>query len=110
MGEYMKLNPLGQVPALVLGEKTLTQSISIMEYLEEAYPQNPLLPKDLLLRAKVREVCEVIGSCIQPLQNISILQKIGDEKMEWGHFFINKGFIALEKLLTGCAGKYTVGD
>lgn len=43
---------------------------------------------------KVREICQVIGSGIQPLQNLSVLQKIGDEKkMEWGHFYINKGFI-----------------
>ncbi|XP_050718777.1 maleylacetoacetate isomerase-like isoform X2 [Eriocheir sinensis] len=108
--EYTKLNPLGQVPAMIVGDKTLTQSISIMEYLEEAYPQNPLLPKEPLLRAKVREICEVIGSGIQPLQNLSVLQKIGDGKMDWGHFYINKGFTALEQLLAGCAGKYSVGD
>lgn len=41
---------------------------------------------------KVREICEVIGSGIQPLQNLSVLQKIGDGKMDWGHFYINKGF------------------
>ncbi|KAK8397951.1 hypothetical protein O3P69_003691 [Scylla paramamosain] len=86
------------------------EQISIMEYLEETYPQNPLLPKEPLLRAKVREICEVIGSGIQPLQNLSVLQKIGDEKMEWGHYYINKGFFALEQLLAGCAGKYSVGD
>lgn len=109
--EYIKVNPMGQVPALIVGDKMLTQSISIMEYLEESYPQMPLLPKEPLLRAKVREICEVIGSGIQPLQNLSVLQKIGDEKkMEWGHFYINKGFIALERLLAGCAGKYSVGD
>ncbi|XP_045132524.1 maleylacetoacetate isomerase-like isoform X3 [Portunus trituberculatus] len=108
--EYTKVNPMGQVPALIVEDKMLTQSISIMEYLEETYPQNPLLPKEPLLRAKVREICEVIGSGIQPLQNLAVLQKIGDEKMEWGHFYINKGFCALEQLLAGCAGKYSVGD
>ncbi|KAK8746927.1 hypothetical protein OTU49_016902, partial [Cherax quadricarinatus] len=61
---------------------------------------------------KVREICEVIGSGIQPLQNLSVLQKVGEEKkMEWSSFFIKKGFIAaLEQLLTDCAGKYSVGD
>ncbi|KAK4307484.1 hypothetical protein Pmani_020750 [Petrolisthes manimaculis] len=109
--EFKKLNPMGQVPALVIGDKTLTQSLSIMEYLEEVYPQNPLLPKDPILKAKVREVCEVICSGIQPLQNFSVLQRVGEEKkMEWGHFFINRGFIALEELLSGCSGKYCVGD
>lgn len=108
--EYKQLNPMGQVPALVVNDRTLTQSLSIMEYLEEAYPQKPLLPKDLLLRAKVREVCEIIGSGIQPLQNLSVLQKVGEGKMEWGHFYINKGFVALEQVLGKCAGKYSVGD
>lgn len=51
---------------------------------------------------KVREICEVIGSGIQPLQNLSVLQKIGDEKMEWGHFYINKGFVGeLTKVTIG---------
>lgn len=108
--EYKQLNPMGQVPALVVNDRTLTQSLSIMEYLEEAYPQKPLLPKDLLLRAKVREVCEIIGSGIQPLQNLSVLQKVGEGKMEWGHFYINKGFVALEQVLGKSAGKYSVGD
>ncbi|XP_069941752.1 probable maleylacetoacetate isomerase 2 [Cherax quadricarinatus] len=64
------------------------------------------------LPSKVREICEVIGSGIQPLQNLSVLQKVGEEKkMEWSSFFIKKGFIAaLEQLLTDCAGKYSVGD
>ncbi|XP_027225769.2 probable maleylacetoacetate isomerase 2 isoform X1 [Penaeus vannamei] len=108
--EYKKLNPLGQVPALIVDENTLTQSISILEYLEEAFPQKPLLPKDLFKRAKVREVCEIIGSGIQPLQNLSVLQKIGETKMEWGHFYIQKGFVALEQVLANSAGKYCVGD
>ncbi|XP_063589423.1 probable maleylacetoacetate isomerase 2 isoform X1 [Penaeus indicus] len=108
--EYKKLNPLGQVPALIVNENTLTQSISILEYLEEAFPQKPLLPKDLLKRAKVREVCEIIGSGIQPLQNLAVLQKIGETKMEWGHFYIQNGFVALEQVLANSAGKYCVGD
>lgn len=109
--EYKTKNPLGQVPALFINNQTLTQSVSIMEYLEEAYPEKPLLPKDLLLRAKVREICEIIGAGIQPLQNLSVLKKIGDEgKMEWAHFHINKGFIALEQTLVKSAGKYSVGD
>lgn len=108
--EYKKLNPIGQVPVLIVDENTLTQSISILEYLEEAFPQKPLLPKDLFKRAKVREVCEIIGSGIQPLQNLSVLQKIGETKMEWGHFYIQKGFVALEQVLANSAGKYCVGD
>ncbi|XP_042876336.1 probable maleylacetoacetate isomerase 2 isoform X2 [Penaeus japonicus] len=108
--EYKMLNPIGQVPALIVSGNTLTQSISILEYLEEAFPKKPLLPKDLFKRAKVREICEIIGSGIQPLQNLSVLQKIGETKMEWGHFYIQKGFVALEQVLADSAGKYCVGD
>jgi len=109
--EYKLLNPMGQLPALIINGNTLTQSISIMEYLEECYPEKPILPKDPLQRAKVRELCEVISSGIQPIQNLSVLQKVGDEgKMEWGLFWITKGFVALEQLLSKSAGKYCLGD
>ncbi|VDI84241.1 maleylacetoacetate isomerase [Mytilus galloprovincialis] len=60
---------------------------------------------------KVREITETICSGIQPLQNLVVLQKIGDEKKnEWGQFWINKGFVALEQLLNKTAGKYCLGD
>ncbi|KAK7074268.1 Glutathione S-transferase zeta-1 [Halocaridina rubra] len=109
--EFKKVNPMGQIPSLVIGNQTLSQSMSIMEYLEEVYPDKPMLPKDPLSRAKVREICEIIASGIQPLQNLSVLKKIGDEKkMEWAQFHINKGFIALEETLSKSAGKYCVGD
>ena len=51
--EFHTINPLGQVPALVLNSQAITQSVAIMEFLEETYPQNALLPKDLMDRAKV---------------------------------------------------------
>ncbi|XP_062597851.1 maleylacetoacetate isomerase-like [Saccostrea cucullata] len=113
--EYTTVNPMQQVPALIMDGATLTQSISIMEYLEEKYPTNAIMPKDPLQRAKVREICELIASGIQPIQNLIVLQKVeklssAEEKSEWARFFIEKGFIALETILGECAGKYCVGD
>uniref|UniRef100_A0A8W8HWB7 maleylacetoacetate isomerase n=1 Tax=Magallana gigas TaxID=29159 RepID=A0A8W8HWB7_MAGGI len=113
--EYIAVNPMQMVPAFVVDGATLTQSIPIMEYLEEKYPSPAILPKDSLQRAKVREICEIIASGIQPIQNLVVLQKVQklsseEEKAEWAKFWINKGFIALEKLLEKCSGQYCVGD
>uniref|UniRef100_H2ZQ97 maleylacetoacetate isomerase n=1 Tax=Ciona savignyi TaxID=51511 RepID=H2ZQ97_CIOSA len=110
---YRKINPLGQVPALVFDEKVMTQSMMIMEFLEEKYKNQgvQLLPDDIFEKAKVREICEMIVSGIQPIQNLSVLNKVGeDKKMEWGNYWITVGFKAVETVLGSCAGKYSVGD
>ena len=108
--EYKELNPMEQVPTLVNDDFILTQSMAIMEYLEESYGGLSLLPEDAIQRAKVRELCEIINAGIQPIQNLSVLQKIGDTKVEWANSAITTGFVGLEKKLAQCAGKYCVGD
>lgn len=96
----------------ILDGHTLIESIAIMHYLEETRPQPPLLPQDPYNRCKVREICETIVSGIQPLQNMAVLERIGDEKksMDWAQHFIKRGLDGIEKLLTMSAGKYCVGD
>ncbi|KAJ6711183.1 MALEYLACETOACETATE ISOMERASE [Salix purpurea] len=96
--DFLKLNPLGYVPALVDGEIVIADSFAILMYLEEKYPQHPLLPSDLQKKALNHQASNVVCSNIQPLQNIAVLSHI------------NKGFAALEKLLKDCAGKYATGD
>ena len=82
-----------QVPSLEINGNTFTQSIAICEYLEETYPANPIYPSDPILRARVREIVMMICSGIQPIQNLSVLQYLGNEKKaEWGHYWIDKGF------------------
>ncbi|KAH9519028.1 Glutathione S-transferase zeta-1 [Bulinus truncatus] len=108
--EYKRLNPMEQVPTLVIDGHTLTQSLPIIEYLEERNPDPPLLPKEKYGRAQVRALCELINSGIQPLQNLSVLEKVGNGKDEWAKFFIEKGFHALEKFLQQTSGKYSYGD
>ncbi|PKI50260.1 hypothetical protein CRG98_029333 [Punica granatum] len=103
--EFTKLNPLGYVPVLVDGDI----------YLEEKYPQKPLLPSDLQKRAINYQAANIVSSSIQPLQNLGILKYIGekvgqDEMHEWPKRHIGKGFSALEKLLKDYAGKYATGD
>ncbi|XP_064624073.1 probable maleylacetoacetate isomerase 2 [Lineus longissimus] len=109
--DYKEVNPIGQVPSLVIDGHTLTQSLAILEYLEETRPDVPILPKDPAKRAEARAIAELIGSGIQPIQNLSVLQYVGDEKkMEWAKHWIDRGFQALEKMLAKTAGKYCSGD
>uniref|UniRef100_A0A0K8RHM9 Putative glutathione s-transferase n=1 Tax=Ixodes ricinus TaxID=34613 RepID=A0A0K8RHM9_IXORI len=109
--EFTERNPMQQVPVLEVNGEPLSQSLAIIEYLEEKYPEPSLLPKDLVLRSKVRAIAELIASGIQPLQNIGILFKLEQSKRnEWAVEFISKGFQALEAVLAKTAGKYCVGD
>merc|ERR1711890_5513 len=117
--EFRALNPMAQVPCLAVDGAVITQSLAIMEFIEEKFPSNSLLPENTAKRAKVREICEVIGSGIQPIQNLSVINhvaglveadKAGQVKAEWGKHYISKGFDALEQLLAGCSGECCVGD
>ena len=113
LDEFLSINPLGQVPTLVDNDFCLTQSIAIMEYINDKYSDvgPPLLPKDPHERAQVRQITEIIGSNIQPLQNLSTLKKVGAlRKREWAEYWINIGFDALEVTLSQTAGDYCVGD
>ena len=113
LDDFRKLNPIGQVPALVDNEICITQSVAIMEYLEEKYRSSglQLLPDDFQARAQVREVTELVNSGIQPLQNLSVLKKVGAmRKREWAEYWITAGFKALEQRLSRTSGTYSVGD
>lgn len=114
--DYEKLNSMHQVPSFVVDGVTLTQSLPIIEFLEEKYPKKPLLPNDPFKRAQARTIAEIINSGIQPLQNLATLKKIVDvtgvdsKKGEWAKHFITKGFQGLERVLEQTAGKFCVGD
>lgn len=109
--EFREINPMERVPALHIDNHTLIESLNILQYLEETRPNRPLVPADSIKRAKMREICEVIASGIQPLQNIGVLSYVGEErKKEWTQHWITKGFTAVEKMLSSSAGKYCVGD
>lgn len=84
-----------------------------MHYLEETRPQPPLLPQDPFKRCKVREICEIIASGIQPLQNVGLLAHLngdGKKKLEFAQNWIMRGCSAIDKLLATSAGKYCVDD
>ncbi|XP_071937153.1 glutathione S-transferase zeta class-like isoform X2 [Coffea arabica] len=95
--EFLKLNPVGLVPVLVDGDVVLADSFAILMYLEEKFPQHPLLPKDLHRR----------GINYQKFMK----EKLGpDADFAWARDQIRRGFAALEKLLKDYSGKYATGD
>ncbi|GMH06917.1 hypothetical protein Nepgr_008757 [Nepenthes gracilis] len=113
--EFTNLNPLGYVPVLVDGDLVVADSFAIIMYLEEKYPQRPLLPNDLQKRAVNYQAANIVSSNIQPLQNLAVLKYIEekfnpDEKLPWVQCHIQKGFAALEKLLKVHGGKYATGN
>lgn len=104
--EYLEINPQGRVPALRTDEgDLLIQSLAIIEYLEERYPQVPLLSKDLVSRAQERAVAAIIGCDIHPLHNSStqnLLREWGheeDQLLVWIDHWISQGLAALEQLI-----------
>ncbi|MDE2337392.1 MAG: maleylacetoacetate isomerase [Alphaproteobacteria bacterium] len=104
--EYKNLNPQEQVPTLIDGGFILTQSLAILEYLEEKYPEPRILPKDPERRAYVRQLAQVCVSDIHPLNNLKVLIHLSaalgvtqKQKVDWYHKWIRTGFDAMEKLL-----------
>uniref|UniRef100_A0A224YZK5 Glutathione s-transferase n=1 Tax=Rhipicephalus zambeziensis TaxID=60191 RepID=A0A224YZK5_9ACAR len=82
-----------------------------MEYLEEKYPEPRMLPADPYLRAKCREVVELLVSGVQPLQSIGLIPILGKvEWKKWADRNITRGFTALEAIFAETAGKYCFGD
>lgn len=112
---YQQISPMSQVPVLVLADGTrISQSIAILEFLEETRPDPPLLPRDPYARARVREFAEVINAGIQPLQNTAVRLHLertqGVDIPAWIDRFVGRGVAALETLAAASAGRFVVGD
>ncbi|MEI8275995.1 MAG: maleylacetoacetate isomerase [Hyphomicrobiales bacterium] len=120
--EFKAVNPQMRVPALKLSSgEVLTQSLAIIEYLDEINPERPLLPADALARAKVRAVAQLIACDIHPLNNLIALQylkrTLKHEQPEidaWYHHWVIEGFTALEAMMTpgpyACGAHVTLAD
>jgi maleylacetoacetate isomerase len=74
--EYSKINTLQVLPAIIMDGVTICQSPAILEYLEETRPEPSYMPKDAILRAKVREICMMIGCDIHPVQNLRVMKRV----------------------------------
>jgi maleylpyruvate isomerase len=114
--EYRAVNPQMRVPALRLDSgEVLTQSLAIIEYLDEIDPEPPLLPRDPVERAKVRALAQLIACDIHPLNNLAPLRYLKNElgqdqsKIDaWYHHWILEGFSALEPMVR--PGPYALGS
>jgi maleylacetoacetate isomerase len=114
---YKAVNPQGLTPALDLGEgDVLTQSLAILEWLEETHPQPAILPAAPLDRQRVRAMALVIACDIHPLNNTRVgraLDKLGvskDDNLAWVHRWITDGFDTLEPMVTRYGQGFAFGD
>ena len=117
---YLGLNPAGLVPALELDDGTvLTQSLAIIEWLDETHPNPPLLPTDAAGRARVRSLAYMIACEIHPLNNLRVLNRLGaqfgaeeDAVTDWFSHWVTETFDAIETTLAGSpqTGRFCHGD
>ena len=117
--EYAKLNPQKLVPALVDDGQVLTQSLAIIEYLDETHPEPPLLPKTPAERARVRALAQAIACDIHPINNLRVLRYLvkdlglpDEKKDQWYRHWVETGLQAVEALLSGnpATGRFCHGD
>ena len=115
--DYLALNPQGLLPAFVTDDgAVLTQSLSIIEYLDETSPEPSLLPADPVQRARVRAVAQAVACDIHPVQNLKVLQRLrdlglGEDVVQaWAAAVIEEGLDAVDKLLADQPGAFAFGD
>ena len=114
---YAAVSAGGLVPLLKDGDAMLTQSLAIMEYLDETHPQPPLLPKDPLQRARVRALALDVACEIHPLNNLRVLRYLTrdlkvseDDKNRWYRHWVETGLEAVERQLAAAPARYCHGD
>src|ERR1044071_9896531 len=118
--DYQKLNPEGVVPTLIDGDgPPLVQSLAILEYLDEKYPEPPLLPKDLRARAHARSIAQMVAMDAHPFVVPRVRKYLEEElhldegtRAKWVRHWLNKGSEAVEQVLAKDprTGRFCVGD
>lgn len=117
--EYRVLNPQALVPVLQDGEATLTQSLAIVEFLDESYPEPPFLPKSIAARARVRSLALMVACEIHPLNNLRVLRYLVNDlklsekqKNQWYRHWVLTGLEPLESRLANdrATGEFCHGD
>jgi len=116
---YAALSPARLVPLLEDGDNLVSQSLAIVEYLEETHPEPPLLPKDAAARARVRALALDIACEIHPLNNLRVLRYLvkdmkvsEDDKNRWYRHWVETGLEVVEQRLAGspATGRFCHGD
>jgi maleylacetoacetate isomerase len=118
--EYRAVNPAGLVPSLVTAEgQVITQSLAIMEYLDECFPEPSLMPGSAVDRARVRAIAQAMACDIHPVNNLRILRYLehelsvaAPERNAWYRHWVTTGLAAVEAMVTaaGNGGTFCVGD
>lgn len=117
--DYRARNPQQLVPTLLHDGHTLTQSLAILEYLDERFPQDPLLPDDAAGRARVRALAQLVACDIHPINNLRVMHYLertlhagAEERALWTLHWMADGFAAMETLLAGSpdTGTFSHGD
>jgi maleylpyruvate isomerase len=113
---YLAINPQGLVPTLLDDQgEILTQSLAIIEWLDETYPTPPLLPEDLLRRAKIRAFAMALACDTHPVQNLKVLARLRqlglpeEQVTEWAAWANREGLTACERLISDEAGPFCFG-
>ena len=114
---YIELNPTHLVPTLVDDDVVLHQSIAILEYLDEKYPDVALYPANIVDKAKVKAIALDVACEIHPVNNLRVQQYLGQnlslsdsDKLAWSHHWMALGFTAIEQQLAVSSGQYCFGD
>ncbi len=114
--DYVARNPQGLVPALEVDGAVLTQSLAIIEYLEERFPEAPILPADLLERARVRAFALAVACDIHPVQNLRVLRMLRARGLDqaavdgWAREVIEGGLEACSRLIADREGPFCFGE
>ena len=115
--EYLHINPQGLVPALELDDgAVLTQSLAILQWLDETYPEPPFVPGTALEKARIRAFTLAIACDTHPVQNLKVLKRVRamghseEEVTEWAQWVNREGLAACEKLIAGTKGPFCFGD
>jgi maleylacetoacetate isomerase len=104
--EYRQINPQGLVPSLEINGRILHQSLAIIEYLEEQYPEPPLFPEDGFIKATLKSMALIVACDMHPLNNLRVLNRLKEQfkaseeqVMAWYHHWLKAGFDAFEAQL-----------
>lgn len=105
--QYHQVNPQELVPSLDINGHTLSQSLAIIDYLEETYPEIPLFPKDPFIKATLKSMAFIVACDMHPLNNLRVLNRLKEQfkaneeqVLDWYHHWLKAGFDAFEEQLT----------
>jgi maleylacetoacetate isomerase len=119
LSEFHEVNPQELIPVLRHGNRVMQQSLAIMEYLDETFPEQPLLPSSARERARARAIAQMVACDIHPLGNLRVQQylerELGanqDQREAWTRHWVSKGFAAIEQVLADSpsTGSFCEGD